>query len=82
MEHDTSPTASAGRRCIVLVPRESDVPVVDAASRHLWGKILRGGVEVHRYGAEVLHEKTLVFDRVLTVIGSSADGVDDMYSSQ
>lgn len=63
--------ASAGRRCIVLVPRESDVPVVDAASRHLWGKILRGGVEVHRYGDEVLHEKTLVFDRVLTVIGSS-----------
>lgn len=63
--------ASAGRRCIVLVPRESDVPVVDAASRHLWGKILRGGVEVHRYGEEILHEKTLVFDRVLTVIGSS-----------
>jgi cardiolipin synthase len=63
--------AAEGRRCIVLVPRVSDVPVVDAASRHLWGKILRGGVELYRYGDEILHEKTLVYDRVLTVVGSS-----------
>lgn len=58
-------------RCALLVPMESDVPIVDAASRHLWGRLLKAGVAIYRYAAEVLHEKTYIYDRTVTVIGSS-----------
>lgn len=58
-------------RCLLLVPKASDVPAVDAASRHLMGDLLRAGVQIRRYARGLLHEKTLVYDRVLTVIGSS-----------
>ncbi len=58
-------------RALVLLPLQSDVPVVDAASRHLLGRLLQKGVLIHRYGAGVLHDKTLVFDRAVTVLGSS-----------
>lgn len=58
-------------RCLVLLPKESDVPMVDSASRHLWGSLLRAGVRIHRYASNVLHEKTMVFDGVATIVGSS-----------
>jgi cardiolipin synthase len=58
-------------RCALLIPKASDVPVVDAATRHLLGSLLKAGVSVYRYGREVLHEKTVIYDRVLTVVGSS-----------
>lgn len=58
-------------RCLVLVPKESDVRAVDAASRHLMGPLLRAGVTIRRYQRGILHEKTLIYDRTLTVLGSS-----------
>lgn len=58
-------------RCALLVPQTSDVPIVDAASRHLWGGLLKAGVAIYRYAAEVLHEKTYIYDARVTVIGSS-----------
>lgn len=60
-----------GAACELLLPKVSDLPIVDAASRHFWGDLLRAGVHIHLHASEVLHEKTLIFDRVLTVIGSS-----------
>ena len=54
-----------------MIPKESDVPAVDAATRHLLGSLLKAGVSVYRYGREVLHEKTLIYDEILTVVGSS-----------
>ncbi len=62
--------ARATGRCAVLVPQVSDVPIVDAAGRHLWGSLLRAGVAIYRYG-QVLHEKTYMYDRRVTVVGSS-----------
>jgi cardiolipin synthase len=58
-------------RCALLVPVESDVPIVDAASRHLWGRLLKAGVAIYRYASEVLHEKTYIYDATVTVIGST-----------
>ncbi len=58
-------------RCALLVPMESDVPIVDAASRHLWGRLLKAGVAIYRYAEEVLHEKTYIYDGTVTVIGST-----------
>jgi cardiolipin synthase A/B len=58
-------------RCLLLLPKESDLPIVDAASRHFWGTLLSAGVLIHQHVREILHEKTLIFDGTLTVIGSS-----------
>ncbi len=57
--------------CRVLIPLLNDVPIVAAASRHLLGGLLKAGVEVYRYAPETLHEKTLIYDGAVTVIGSS-----------
>lgn len=57
--------------CKIVVPLHNDVPMVAAASRHLLGALLKAGVEIHRYAAEVLHEKTFIYDGNVTVIGSS-----------
>ena len=32
---------------------------------------MQKGVRIHRYGVGVLHDKTLVYDRAVTVLGSS-----------
>jgi cardiolipin synthase len=58
-------------RALLVVPETSDVPAVDAASRHLWGRLLERGVSIHRYGHGVLHDKTLVYDGKVAVLGSS-----------
>ncbi|MFO0555962.1 MAG: phospholipase D-like domain-containing protein [Polyangiaceae bacterium] len=66
--------AAAARRtgrCLILLPKSSDVAMVDRASRHLWGRLLDAGVEIYRYSRGVLHEKTLVYDKTVTVVGSS-----------
>ncbi len=63
--------AKRTQRCALLVPKESDVPMVDAASRHFWGALLSAGVTIYLYTRGILHEKTLVFDRAVTVVGSS-----------
>ena len=55
-------------RCALLIPKESDVPAVDAATRHLLGSLLKAGVSVYRYGREVLHEKTLIVDELTIVL--------------
>lgn len=57
--------------CKVVIPLHNDIPVVAAASRHFLGALLRGGVEIYRYAREVLHDKTIVYDRAVTLIGSS-----------
>lgn len=59
------------KRCLVLLPKASDVPMVDRASRHLWGALLKAGIQLFRYAETILHEKTVVYDGVVTVVGSS-----------
>jgi cardiolipin synthase len=57
--------------CKIVIPLHNDIPVVAAASRHFLGALLRGGVEIYRYARSVLHDKAIVYDRTLTVLGSS-----------
>jgi cardiolipin synthase len=59
------------RNCKLIIPLHNDVPMVAAASRHFLGTLLKAGVEVYRYAAETLHEKTLIYDRSVTIVGSS-----------
>jgi cardiolipin synthase len=57
--------------CKIVIPLHNDIPIIGAASRHFLGMLLRAGLQIYRYAAETLHEKTFVYDRSVTVVGSS-----------
>lgn len=54
----------------ILLPAESDVWVVDFASRAVWGRLLRAGVRIFLWTTGVLHAKTAVIDRAWSTIGT------------
>lgn len=55
----------------VLVPRKSDIPLVQWAARAAYANLLAHGVRVYEYLPRMLHAKTVVFDDVYTTIGSA-----------
>lgn len=59
-----------GVRVRVLVPAESDVPVVQYATEALFDTLLRHGVEVYVLPGTMLHAKTAIIDGAFTTIGS------------
>jgi cardiolipin synthase A/B len=63
--------ARRGVRVRVLTPGKIDHNLVRAASRHDYGRLLQGGVEVFEYQASLLHAKTLVVDGTWATIGST-----------
>lgn len=60
-----------GAACQIMIPEEGDVPAVTAACRHFLGRLIRAGIAIFLYGKAVLHEKTVIYDRAVTLIGSS-----------
>jgi cardiolipin synthase len=62
--------ARRGVQVHVIVPAVSDVDVVLYASRHLYPRLLRGGVHIHEWPARMMHAKTGVIDAVWSTIGS------------
>jgi len=54
----------------VIVPAISDVGAVWWASRHLYSRLLRGGVRIHEWPEFMMHAKAAVVDGVWTTIGS------------
>ncbi|MFK7910915.1 MAG: phosphatidylserine/phosphatidylglycerophosphate/cardiolipin synthase family protein [Akkermansiaceae bacterium] len=54
-----------------LLPRDSDVKIVDYLREGLYGKMLTKGVRLIEYLGPVLHAKTMVVDDKIAVIGSS-----------
>lgn len=64
---------AAARRGVdvrVLLPIESDVPVVDHASRWLWRALLGSGVRLYGFRGPILHAKSAVSDDIWTTVGS------------
>jgi len=59
-----------GVRVIVIVPAQSDVRSVRWASRHIYEKLLRRGIEIYERQDQMLHSKVLVVDGRWSVIGS------------
>jgi cardiolipin synthase len=57
----------------VMVPAttSTDSPVVQHASHHHFGTLLRRGVKVYEYKRTLLHQKTIVVDGVWSCIGST-----------
>jgi cardiolipin synthase len=54
----------------VIVPAQSDVKLVQAATRHLYDKLLRRGIEIHERQEQMLHGKTMVVDELWGIVGS------------
>ena len=59
-----------GVRVRVMVPAESDVPVVQYAQEALFDVLLRHGVEIYAYAPPMLHSKTAIIDDHFCTIGS------------
>lgn len=62
--------ARRGVRVRVVVAGKSDVPVVTLASRAVWPKLLRAGVELFAWRQTVLHSKVAVVDGGWVTAGS------------
>lgn len=63
--------ARRGVRVEVIVPLHGNHGVVALASEQLRGELLRAGVRVWRWTGPMIHAKTVVVDRVWTLVGSS-----------
>jgi cardiolipin synthase len=62
--------AKRGCRVRILLSSQSDVPVVKAAIRHLYARLLRSGIRIFEYTPAVLHAKVCIVDRKWCTIGS------------
>ncbi len=54
----------------VLLPGESDVKIVQWASRAAWGRLMSRGVRIYEFQRNVLHAKTAVIDGRWATIGT------------
>jgi cardiolipin synthase len=63
--------ASRGVNVTLLLPGESDIPIVKYASRYLYKRYLKNGIKIFEYRASILHAKTAVIDGIWSTVGSS-----------
>jgi cardiolipin synthase len=59
------------RVCVMLPGPYNDVPVSGAASKSLWGELLRAGVEFYEFQPTMYHCKLMVVDDRWSSIGSA-----------
>jgi cardiolipin synthase len=57
----------------LLFPGKSDVPLMQIASRALYGQFQRGGAQIHEYQPQVLHAKVIVIDDIVYVGSANLD---------
>ncbi len=62
--------ALRGARVEILVPKKSNHPWVDRASRSAWGKLLKSGAHIYAYEGNMIHAKSLVVDDAFATVGS------------
>ena len=74
----TTPVAlaleSAARRGVkvdLLLPKKTDHPVVDCASRSWFNEFLQSGVRIHQLGEGFLHSKVVTVDGHWALVGSA-----------
>ncbi|MBN8246386.1 MAG: hypothetical protein J0L84_02965 [Verrucomicrobia bacterium] len=65
--------AARGARVRVIVPGKSDVELSRRAARHLYGSLLRRGVEIYEYQPQILHAKLYVTEAAAYVGSSNLD---------
>ncbi len=63
--------ARRGVQVKLLLPAESDVPLVRLVSRSTYEQLLKAGIEIYEMQQQILHAKLMVVDGCRTVIGSA-----------
>ncbi|HUJ26455.1 MAG TPA: phospholipase D-like domain-containing protein [Myxococcales bacterium] len=54
----------------IIVPRHSDVPFLNDASRYTWSSLLKAGVRIFEWLPGMLHSKTVSVDGLWCAVGS------------
>lgn len=67
---DILDAAKRGVEVKIITCRQSDVPIMAYAARHLYQDFLGDGVRIFEYKKKVLHSKTMVIDDVFSTFGS------------
>ena len=65
--------ARRGGRVQIILPGKSDVPLVQAAGRSYYSRLLGAGVEIAEYTPQILHAKLAVIDDVVFAGSSNLD---------
>ena len=63
--------ARRGVDTLLLLPKRNDSRVIGAISRALYPQLIAAGVRIFEYGGGLLHSKTLVADKEVSLIGSA-----------
>ncbi|MET0285154.1 MAG: phospholipase D-like domain-containing protein [Polyangiales bacterium] len=70
VRHALARAVSRDVRVRVLMPRDTDVKLAQLASRHLYTRLLKDGIELYEWGGGILHSKTAVIDDHWSTVGS------------
>jgi len=62
--------ANRGVDVRILTAGISDVPIVQAASKHVYNLLIRNGVKIYELYGQALHAKTVTVDGIYSSIGS------------
>ena len=63
--------AARGCRVVLLLPGVTDQAFVQAASRHIYGQLLKGGVRILERAGTMLHAKAVLLDGEALLTGSA-----------
>jgi cardiolipin synthase len=70
--HELTCAAERGVKVRIITPNEHiDHSLVRGTSRRLFGELLEAGAEIYEYQPSMTHTKTLVIDRLWSVVGST-----------
>jgi cardiolipin synthase A/B len=65
--------AQRGARVRVLLAGRSDVKMMQLASRSLYRRLIKSGIEIYEYQPQILHAKSLVIDNIVYIGSSNLD---------
>ena len=65
--------ARAGGRVQLILAGKSDVPLSQLASRSLYRRLMRAGVEIYEYDPQILHAKLFIIDGVVYAGSANLD---------
>ncbi len=71
MLHALEQAAARGVDVRLLLPSQSDVPLIVSASRSHYEALLKSGVKIYEWQGEMLHAKTATIDGVWSTVGTS-----------
>jgi cardiolipin synthase len=71
MLHALEHAAERGVDVRLLLPSQSDEPMIVSASRSHYQALLKSGVKIYEWRGEMLHAKTVTVDGVWSTVGSS-----------